>query len=190
MAQPDITTHYPTQRSRTLQHKEPSMTKKTISEISVDARLLHQRLTQAKVGDVITWDDLGQIIGRSVHPGEGGYSALATARNRVQVDDGYIFDAIAKVGLKRLSDAEIVNTGQYAIDRVRRAARKGTRRLLSVKDFDALPNDLKVKHNAYASLLGAVAQISQSSKVTQLESHVQNARAALPLAKTLEVFKA
>lgn len=164
--------------------------KKTISEISVDARLLHQHLAASKVGDTLTWEDMGKVIGRDVRPGSTGYGALHTARNRAQMDDGMVFDAIAKVGLKRLSDAEIVNTGQSAIDRVRRAARKGAKRLLSVKDFGSLPNDLKVKHNAYASLLGAVAQISQSSKVTQLEAHVQNARAALPLAKTLEVFKA
>lgn len=164
--------------------------KKTIAEISIDARMLHQKLKEVPIGSTITWEDLGKVIGRDVHAGSPGYGALTTARRRVQIDDGMVFDAIAKVGLKRLSDAEIVNTGQSIVDRVRRMARKGARRLLSVANFDALPNEAKIKHNAYASLLGAVAQISQESKVRALEKHVQGTQAALPLAKTLEVFKA
>lgn len=164
--------------------------KKTIQEISVDARLLHQRLKEVGVGETITWEELSKTAGRNVSAGHAGYGALATARRRAQVDDGMVFDAVSKVGLKRLSDVDIVNTGQSTVDRVRRAARKGAKRLLSVRDFNGLPNELKIKHNAYASLLGAVAAISQEAKVHQLEKHVQNAQAALPLAKTLEVFKA
>lgn len=163
--------------------------KKSIAEISVDARLLHQRLKTVGIGETVSWGDLAKIIGRDVTAGNGGYSALTTARRRALMDDGMVFDAVLKVGLKRLSDQDIVATGQATVDKVRRAARKGNRRLLSIQDFDALPNEMKVKHNAYVSLLGAVVAISTDKKVHQLEQHVENARAALPLAKTLEVFR-
>lgn len=163
--------------------------KKAIAEISVDARLLHQRLKEVAVGETITWEELSTVIGRDVTAGSAGYGPLSTARKRALNDDGIVFDAVSKVGLKRLTDTEIVNTGQATVDKVRRAARKGAKRLLSVRDFEALPNAMKIKHNAYASLLGAVASIAQENKVHQLEKHVENAKAALPLAKTLEVFK-
>lgn len=161
--------------------------KKTIQEISVDARLLHQKLKTIEIGATVTWDDLSSVIGRDVR--DSGYSALTTARRRVQIDDGMIFDAVHTIGLKRLTDIEIVSSGQSFVDRVRRIARKGAKRLLSVKDFDKLPNNVKVSHNAYASLLGAITQVSSESKVRMLEKHVQNTQQALPLAKTLEVFK-
>ena len=99
--------------------------KKTIAEISVDARLLHQRLQSVGVGETVSWEELSQVIGRDVTAGSKGYGPLSTARKRALNDDGMVFDAIPKVGLKRLTDAEIVNTGQATVDKVRRAARKG-----------------------------------------------------------------
>ena len=164
-------------------------TRKTIPEISVDARMLHQHLATIKIGEIVTWEAMSNIIGRPVSPGNSGYSALMTARNRAQNDEGFVFDAVARVGLKRLADVDIVNGGQAAIDKMRRAARRGVKRLLSVNNFADLPNDAKIKHNTYASLLGAVVHMSQDARVKKLEAHVGNTQAALPLAKTLEIFK-
>ncbi len=163
--------------------------RKTIAAISLDARHLYLRLARATIGETLTYDDLSKAIGRDVSPGKPGYGALTTARRRAHLDGGIVFDAVTKIGLKRLSDTEIVGSGQHAIDRVRRAARRGAVKLLSVGDFEALPNELKHKHNAYTSLLGAITQITQGRRVEELERHVGNAQATLPLWKTLEIFK-
>lgn len=163
--------------------------RRRIPELSVDARLLQQRLKIVPVGETVTYETLAAVIGRECRPQHKAYGALTTARARAQRDDGMVFDAVHRVGLKRLTDVEIVAGGAAVIERVRRAARKGTRRLLAVQNFDALPNEAKIKHNAYASMLGAMVSISTERKVKQLEKYVQNTQAALPLAKTLEVCK-
>ncbi len=62
--------------------------KRAIPEISVDARLLHQKLQSVSIGQTITWEDLSAVIGRDVIAGSKGYSALTTARKRAQTDDG------------------------------------------------------------------------------------------------------
>lgn len=165
------------------------MANKAIAEISVEAKLLHQALKAVAIGGTITWTELAHIIGRPVTAQQKGYGALQTARKRALVDDGLVFEAVHKIGLKRLNDSEIVATGTHSIDRIRRIARRGTQKLLSVKEFDKLPNADKIRHNAVVSLLGAVQQIATENKVKSLEKHVTNSQAALPTAKALEIFK-
>ena len=60
---------------------------------------------------------------------------------------------------------------------------------MGVKEFDKLPNDLKIKHNTYLSMFGAVSAMTKAGKVKLLESAVEKAHAQLPLARTLEVFR-
>lgn len=162
---------------------------KAIPEISVDAKLLHQALRAVAIGGVISWAQLRDVIGREVRAGQKGYGALQTARHRALRDDNMVFAAVHGEGLKRLTDEEIVETGADTVKRVRRIARKGAEKLLAVADFDALPNAAKIRHNAYTSMCGALTAIATERKVEVLEKNVTNAKAALPVAKALELFK-
>lgn len=161
--------------------------KKTIPDISIDAKVLHDRLKQAQVGEVLTWVDLSKLIGRDVR--RHAYGALNTARKRAQNDDLCVFGTVFKVGLKRLSDTEVVDTGQQVVDKVRRTTRRGVKRLTSVTDFSAMPNESKIKHNAYVSMLGALCDVSTTRRLHQVEKEVATANAAISMVKTLEIFK-
>lgn len=162
--------------------------KKIIAALSLDAKLLYERLKSAKIGDVVTYQELSNIIGRDVlDPGRG---LLQTARRKALREDYFVFGIVRKEGLKRLSDLEIVATGEDTVGRIRRTARRGFRTITAVKDFEALPNEAKIRHNVYASMLGAVAMAASAPQMKKLEKKVSEAKAQLSLTKTLEAFSA
>jgi hypothetical protein len=61
--------------------------------------------------------------------------------------------------------------------------------LASVLEFDALPNAEKVRHNATASVLGAIHAFSKPSAVARVAKRVNELTdGTLPVAKTIEMF--
>lgn len=161
--------------------------KKVIQALSLDAKLVYERLKLVPVGAEVEYQELSTLVGRDVTA--AGRGLITTARRKALKEDYMVFGVIRKQGLKRLSDVEIVNTGEDTIGRIRRTARKGFRTITAVKDFSALPNDAKIRHNVYVSMLGMVAQASSSPQMKRLEKKVTEASAVLPLMKTLEAFR-
>ena len=158
---------------------------KNLFEISVDTRMLYDLLSKAPVGETVTFARMSEALGRRV---EGADSHLQSALRRLVSLDQKVFSNVRGVGYQRLSDTEIVKSGERDRDHIQRSARKAAKRLLCVEDFDALPNDLKVKHNTYLSMYGAMVSMLSPGRVKNLESEVSKAQAQLPLAKTLEAF--
>lgn len=153
---------------------------------SIDAQMIYERLEKATVGEIVGYEELTALIGTDVQLKGRGY--METARRMAMRDKGMVFGPVRGVGLKRLADTEIVRSGQAYISKIRRHARRGMKVLVSVQDFAALPNDLKVRHNATASMLGAVAQFSGSTAQKRIEGAVEQAGNKISYAKTLELF--
>lgn len=154
--------------------------------MSLDTQMLYERLEKAQIGDLINYEELSAIIGSDVQI--KGRGSLQSARKMAMRDKGMVFESVRDIGIKRLADAEIVRSGQAYISRIRRHARRGMRVLVSVQNFEALPNDLKIRHNATASMLGAVAQFSGSAAQKRIEGAVEAAGNKISYAKTLELF--
>ncbi|HVM95311.1 MAG TPA: hypothetical protein VMT89_02925 [Candidatus Acidoferrales bacterium] len=159
---------------------------KAIPEMSLDARMLADALRKVPKGAIIRYAVLNEIIGRDVQ--STGRGVLDTARRRVLHDEGIVTEAVVNEGIKVLLDVEVVGaTGESARRRIRRMTRTAVRKLTSVV-YDALPNELKRKHNTEVSLLSVLAHVSTEQSAKKLEQRVPDAE-PLPLAKTLEFFK-
>lgn len=160
-------------------------TKRPSFEMSIDTRLIYERMKQAAVGEVISFRALSEVIGNKV---EGDNPSIQSALRKL-LGEEIVFENVRGVGYKRLNDVEIVQT--YERDRVsiQRKARKAVKRLTCVQDFEALPNELKVRHNAAVSGFAAIANMLKTGSMKKLETAVEHAREQLPLAKTLEAFK-
>lgn len=159
-------------------------TKRPTFEMSLDTRVVVDALRDVKVGERITYQSIGDALGRAV---DGGDPHIQSALRRLEAD-GVIFGNVRRVGYQRLADVDIVNTVEHERKGLRRKARRIVHRLTSIADFEALPNELKVKHNAAVSGFGAIAAILAPDKMRQLEAKVEGAQAKLPLAKTLAAF--
>lgn len=155
-------------------------------EMSIDTRVIYDRLKSAAIGQTVTFDELSKELGRKV---EGDSSNIQSALRRLVNTDGIVFDNVRGLGYKRLNDVEIVNTSERDREGMRRQARKIVKRLTCVSNFDALPNDMKIKHNAALSGFGAIAAIMTPGAMKKLEASVEQASQQLPLAKTLEAFR-
>jgi hypothetical protein len=157
--------------------------KRTIGEASIDSRLVYEALKQADVGDIITYSHLSDLIGQDIL---NNRHLIASARNMAIRFDNMVFDCVASVGLKRLSDAEIVkNTASRPFSRIRSTVR-GAHKHMACIDAGNISNSELVQLNATRSILGVLAHCSKPKAVTTVSQHTNE---PLPLAKTLEFFR-
>lgn len=158
---------------------------KTRFEISIDTRMLYDRLKTAVVGEVVSFAQMTELLGRPI---EGSTSNLQSALHKLE-GEGIAFANVRGSGYQRMNDTEVVHTAEDAREGIKRKAKRAVKRLTCVQNFDGLPNELKIKHNAAISGFGAIASIMSPGRMKSLEDQVAKIGQQLPLAKTLEAFK-
>lgn len=155
--------------------------------VSIDVKTCYERLVKTSIGDLVSYSELESLLGRTVR--EKGAWILSSARRRAFVQDNMVFAVIPKQGVKRLSDAEIVDSSNDALVRVHKASLRAARRLGAVRDFESLSSQQKIKYNLQASAFGLLAHLTKESQLKKLESKVQAATKSLPLQRTLDAFR-
>jgi len=156
--------------------------------LSIETKQLLERLMKVKVGELISYQEMTDIVGRDIRKDGSGimYSARRKALNDCQI----VFITITNEGIKRASDEEIANSGASVIHKIRKASKKGKKVLHAVNDFGALTNNSKIRHNASASFLGAIDLMTRPKKIVALEEKVKEESECINVTKTLELFKA
>lgn len=154
---------------------------------SIDAGLLADRLATLGVGEPASYADLTAVIGTDVRRGRG-LSALRTARRQLQRERQMVFNVERGVGLRRLSDDQVVEAGASYLAKVRRAARRGAKLVTSVSSYEALPAHLKVRHNAQVSIFGAIEAVAAGKAVARLGE--RTGAKPLPISATIDAFRA
>jgi hypothetical protein len=96
---------------------------------------------------------------------------------------------VRNIGLKRLGDAEIANTGQSVIRHINKSAAKGIRRLQSVKNFNALDNDSKIAHNFSRAALGLIHHQTTTVVTKKLSENASNQTEPVAMAVYLDRIK-
>jgi hypothetical protein len=156
--------------------------------ISIDVKSTYDLLIKANVGDIIKYEEIEALLGRSVR-GEKGAWILSSARRRAFTQNSMLFGTISKVGVKRLDDREIVDSTHDALTRIHRASLKAARRLTAIRDFDALGTSYQTKHNTNASALALLVYVTKESQLKKIEDKVAKSLRTLPLQKTLDSFR-
>ncbi len=156
-----------------------------IQELSIDTTLLYDRLRKMEVGEIVNYDELSKIIHRDVRSCRG---LLATARRKALRDDEIVIDCVHGEGVKRLDDVGVVETLSTALRAIRKKSRKATNRVVGIKNYDQLSGAVKIQHNTYLSLLGAISSFSQASNQKKLESKISQSQSKLSLQETINLF--
>jgi hypothetical protein len=154
---------------------------RAIPELSVDTLAVEKILCAIEIGDVVPYETLSGAIGRDVQ--HQARHILDSARQRCLRERQMVFAPVFGVGMKRLDDIGIISTGTSAVKRINNMARVGSRKLAAVANFDALPNDQKVKHNVTMSQLGVLAHMTKGSTAKKIEARIGDA--PMPTAKFL-----
>lgn len=155
----------------------PEDSKRPFGVMSLDTRLLLERLEKSELGDVITYSELSEIIHSDVQGKSRGL--LMTAR-RSCLNKGIAFGAVVNVGLKRLTDSEIVATGEGIRRHIRRSSRKAVK-TIQCAEFNALSNEEKIRHNTALSFFGALYSVTSPRSEQKLLAKVQEAQSKLSI---------
>jgi len=176
----------------TTQDKQPNrdtnMTDKSLTEVSFETRLLYQRIAEMNTGETLTYEEMEALIDRNPRPGCKGYSNLYAARRMAENNERIVTCAVQNIGIKRLDDSQIANTGKTAISHISRSCYRAAKRL-TCANFDALSNDDRITHNASLSMLGAIRQASNAAAVKRVESAAREQNDQLTVGRVLELFK-
>lgn len=74
-------------------------------EASIDAKTIHRAISTLKPNDLITYEQVSDVVGRDIRKSKGAlYTAIRMARD----SEGIAFETITNVGIRRMTDSEIV----------------------------------------------------------------------------------
>lgn len=156
--------------------------KKSIPEISADARFLIDALKAVRAGDTISYADLTKLIGRDVRADARG--CLSTARRHCE-RDGIVFGAIRKEGLKRLGDTELCADYVAAGSHIARTARRSLRRMNAVENYADLPPDKRQQLDLGRTLMALHLDAESSRVRAKVEAKVAEEKQQLPVGRLL-----
>lgn len=149
----------------------------------VETKLIYQRLIKAEIGELVTYDELTQIVGTDIRKRRHW---LDSAKDKAE-REGYFFGPVTGQGVRRMTHDEAVALIDPT-EKTQRAARKAIRRSERL-DYDSMTPESRVyvtvvRATAHATLVlnspKAAKAISASAKESQHELTVQ---------KTLEAIK-
>jgi hypothetical protein len=156
--------------------------------VSIETTLLVERIKRMEQGELLSYRDCTKLIGQDVQ-GEARH-ILQSARRICQREYQVVTDAERNLGIKRMTDVELTNSGLQLFAGLRRAAKRGIDRVTSVSDFDALPDAEKIRHNATVSALAVVRHMAKPKSVDRIAGAVNTENTGqLPIARTLELFR-
>ena len=137
---------------------------------------------------MVSYEELTALVGRDIR--NGAYSNLGTARRFVQREHQIVFDVVPNVGLRRMTDEEIVGSADRDLRHMSKTTRKTAHRLTCVK-FAELPREQQVEHNAKLSVLGVMGMMARPASVQTVQKAIasQGDAETLATAKTMDLLK-
>ena len=132
--------------------------------LSAETAILRDALLAAPIGDVVTFDELAEAIGRNVRTAARG--KLESARRVCERDHNAVFETVRGVGLRRIPATEAAGLGAGARKSITRTAKRGLRRMEAcTAGANSLPPSVQVAVAREASALGLMAHLAQDDAV-------------------------
>lgn len=153
---------------------------------STQTLALIEALQAASIGTVVTYSKLSEAIKEDVQNGARHY--LYSAMRALQAD-GIAFGTVRTQGVKRLAADEIPAIGDAALLHIGRASRRARKRMSVVGGMNDVSNEVRVKVNTAASLLGVIETFSHRKARKVVEAEAEKVKGVIPPMKLLEALK-
>lgn len=157
-----------------------------IPEISSMTLDIAQALRKIEGGEQVSYVALSEQVNFDVIKNR---HLLSSAR-RILKGERVIFGAVRGVGLKRLTDSEIAESGTHVLRHINRSAKRGGQTLGCVNNYAGLTPSQQIRWNASMSLLGVFYEVSRPRSLKQIEATVAVMQKKLPIRETLQAFLA
>jgi hypothetical protein len=154
----------------------------TLARLNITSRALYDKLKEAKIGDLLTWDELRDVAGMDVRPSVNpkGYAALKKARDLLVLSEGMFFDAVVGKGLQRISEEDVAMSSSRYIKRIRTTARKGRITLqCCVREPDKLTPAAQQEAMANIAYLGVISFFSNQKRLDAVAPQISRGMDAL-----------
>lgn len=153
---------------------------------SVQTSTIMELLREAPIGAVVTYGKISEAIGEDVSNGARHHLTSAV---KALYDEGLPFGTVRGEGVKRLTSEEIPAIGDHALLRIRRASRRARKRMGVVNGMNDVPNEVRVKVNTAASMLGVIENFAANKSRKAVEAEVEKVKGPIPPMKLLEALK-
>ena len=164
--------------------KQPTF-KRDVDTETLVAFLLKRHETAP--GSTITYEELSGIISRKVN--NGARHILSSARRVLSREHNILMTCIATVGLKFVEEnSEVLGIADSHQKRVRRANRNTLHIVKHVDMTDATPDE-KARALAVQSIVGAIDLCTKTSSRNKVKELCASTGAAVPVGKSLELFR-
>lgn len=136
---------------------------------SFETQKIEAMLRALAIGETLTYERMSKEIGAPV---SGSFQPLGSARRILETEGGFVFAAIHKVGIKRLSDSDIVADTHSSRSIIARKAKRAMVRLSNIQNFASMNDDEKRQHQAHAVIYASIVEKTSSSNARQLSRTV------------------
>ncbi len=153
---------------------------------SFETQKIIERLEKLDIGEQVSYEELAVEAGLSRVSGSTG--SLHSARHFLQRTEGRVFACVPGIGVKRATDAEIVQTGSMVVQHIHRTARRGMLRL-ACANFDVLSPEQRMEFNEKASHLAILQHVTTAKSAKRIGQAVAKSQAKLPVEATLAAFQ-
>lgn len=160
-------------------------TPKSFPEITLEHKLVKERLEKAAIFELVSYGELTEIMGRNAQG--TGRGIISSVRRELLNDHGILFVPIYKVGLRRAGTEEVFASGKATFIKILRATKRSARALAGL-EYQGLSGEQKAKHNALATQLAVLSEFSGGRTTKRIESIVAVNDAALTVGNTLKFF--
>ena len=150
---------------------------------SLETQEIVRLLADDKHAALFTYDEICKSSG--ANDKDDVRASISSARRILQRDKGIVFVTIIGEGIRRATDAEIVDSTARDVSGIRRTSRRGIERLSKVRDLSGLPRDKKTQFNLATSSLALIHHVTTPSAQAKIESKVEKQNEKLPVAETL-----
>jgi hypothetical protein len=140
-----------------------------------------------KKKEVVTYAELAKAI--RADPQTSARGALNSARRIAVREHAVLYECVRGEGLKLVTGDGVADVGRHSITKIHREASRGVKKL-ACADPSKMSNNGKVRFNAVAAGLGAMALMSQGRQVKRLESAAATVMDKPTLKQTLTLFGA
>lgn len=152
---------------------------------STQTTALIEFLRTAQIGAVVTYARLSEEIGEDITERRHFLDSAVKAL----YGEGIPFGTVRGEGVKRLTTEEVPSIGDHAILHIRRTSKKARKRMGVIGRMNDVPNEVRIKVNASASLLGVIENFSANKSRKVVEEQVTKTNGPIPPMKLLEALK-
>ncbi len=157
----------------------------TNPENAADIETIKSILSASPIGQTIPYARISAAIGRDITENRW---LLGRARTEAEAETGGLFETVRNEGVQRLTSDKVPDVGLHCIRKIKRAAKRGYRRLDTVRVNDLAPA-VSARLIAHKSQLGAVSLVADGRRSVSIAKEVTQTGTTVPAGRVLELLK-